>query len=109
MCNTRVAILLAKGASRDFQTVDELLDVVPPEEGIVRIHWHPDFLNKPVYERGDGHIWSVRTYCARLRDTGIRAGFPSITNHDFRAEGLRAIGKLPFLSLYMISAPLTST
>jgi hypothetical protein len=94
MCNpllTRVAILLAKGAFRDFQTVDELFDVVPPKEGIVRIHWHPDF------ERGDGHIWSARTYCTRLRDAGIRAGFPSITNHDFRAEGLRAIGKPPLL------------
>ncbi|KAF8875964.1 hypothetical protein CPB84DRAFT_1796236 [Gymnopilus junonius] len=83
---SRVAILLAKGAFRDFQTVDELLDIVPPEEGIVRIHWHPDFLQRPVYERGDGHIWSARTYC-------IRAGFPSLSNHDFRAEGLRAIGK----------------
>ncbi len=90
---TRVAILLAKGAFRDFQTVDELLDIVPPEEGSVRIHWHPDFLERPVYERGDGHIWSARTYCARLHDAGIRAGFPSLGNHDFRAEGLRAIGK----------------
>ena len=96
MCNpllTRVAILLAKGAFRDYRTVDELLSVVPPQEGIVRIHWHRDFLNKPVYERGDGHIWSARTYCARLRAAGIRAGFPSINNHDFRAEGLRAIGE----------------
>ena len=48
--------------------------------GIVQIAWHPDRINKPVYEKGDGHIWSNR---ARFR-----AGFPSITNHDFRAEGL---------------------
>ncbi|KAG8986171.1 hypothetical protein FRB94_003071 [Tulasnella sp. JGI-2019a] len=43
MCNpllTRVAILLAKGAFHDYQTVDELLNIVLPEEGIVRIHWH---------------------------------------------------------------------
>jgi hypothetical protein len=39
----RVA-LLAKGVLQDFQTVDELLDIVLHEEGIVRIYWHPDFL-----------------------------------------------------------------
>jgi hypothetical protein len=57
----RVAILLVKGAFRDFQTVDERLNVEPPKERIVRIEWHPDFIDKPVYERGDGHIWSART------------------------------------------------
>jgi hypothetical protein len=66
---------------------------VPPEEGIVRIHWHSDFVERPVYERGDGHIWSARTYCARFHDAGIQAGFPSLSNHDFRAEGLHAVGK----------------
>lgn len=76
---------------------------MPPAEGIVRIHWHKSFFNKPVYERGDGHIWSARTYCARLRDAGIRAGFPSLTNHDLRAEGLRATGKLPFITLHGFS------
>ncbi|KAG8986128.1 hypothetical protein FRB94_003096 [Tulasnella sp. JGI-2019a] len=43
MCNpllTRVAILLAKGAFHNYQTMDKLLNVVLPEEGIVRIHWH---------------------------------------------------------------------
>ncbi len=98
MCNpmlTRLAILLAKGAFRDFDTVDGLLGVIPPEEGIIRIHWHKDFLERPVYERGDGHIWSARTYCSRLSDLGKRAGFDSLANHDFRAETLRATGKLP--------------
>lgn len=92
---TRLAILLAKGAFRDFDTVDGLLGVIPPEEGIIRIHWHKDFLERPVYERGDGHIWSARTYCSRLSDLGKRAGFDSLANHDFRAETLRATGKLP--------------
>ena len=62
---SRVVILLAKGAFRDYQTIDELLDVVPPGEGIVRIHWYSDFVDRPVYERGDGHIWSACAYCAR--------------------------------------------
>lgn len=30
--------------------MDELLDIVPPKEGIVRIHWHSDSLERPVYE-----------------------------------------------------------
>lgn len=47
----------------------------------------------------DGHIWSARTYCARLHDAGIRAGFPSLSNHNFRVEGLRAVGKRSW-SLY---------
>ncbi|KAH9841009.1 uncharacterized protein C8Q71DRAFT_701269 [Rhodofomes roseus] len=96
LCNpmlTRIAILLAKGAFRDFKTVDELLNVEPPKEGIVRIEWHPDFRDQPVYERDDGHIWSARTYCSRLSAAGIRAGFPSLQNHDFRAEVIRAIDK----------------
>ncbi|KIJ09301.1 hypothetical protein PAXINDRAFT_157922 [Paxillus involutus ATCC 200175] len=98
LCNpmlTRVAILLAKGVFGDFKTVDELLKVEAPkpEEGIVRIEWHPDFLNQPVYERDDGHIWSVR----------IRAGFPPITNHDFRAEGIDAIGELLFVVVHGFS------
>jgi hypothetical protein len=46
----RVAILLAKGTFRDFKTVDEFLDIVLPEEGIVRVHWHPNFLERLVYE-----------------------------------------------------------
>ena len=62
------------------RTADELLDIVPPKEGIVRT-------------RSDGHIWSARTYCARLHDAGIGIRFPSLGNHDFRAEGLSAIGK----------------
>ena len=86
---------MTKSAFSDFNTVGQLLDFEPPEEGIARIEWHPDILHQPVYERGDGHIWPARTYCAHLRAAGIRAGFPSITNHDFRAEGLRAIGEFP--------------
>ncbi|KAG8854874.1 hypothetical protein FRB96_007274 [Tulasnella sp. 330] len=67
--------------------------LVPPEEGIVRIHWRPDFLERPVYERGDGHIWSAHAYSARLHDAGVRARFPSLINHDFCAEGLSTIDK----------------
>jgi hypothetical protein len=88
---TRVAILLAKGALRDFETMDDLLKFELPEDRVARIAWHPRMLDQPVYQRGDGHIWSARTYCACLRAVGIRAGFPSITNHDFRAAGLCAI------------------
>ncbi|KIJ93167.1 hypothetical protein K443DRAFT_125690 [Laccaria amethystina LaAM-08-1] len=60
---------IGKGAFRDFWIVDELLNIVPPKEGIVRIRWHSDFINKPFYERGGGHI----------------------CNHDFRAKGLGVI------------------
>ncbi|KAI0029622.1 hypothetical protein K488DRAFT_56022 [Vararia minispora EC-137] len=93
-CNpmlTRVAILLAKGASRDFKTMDELLDFEPGEDGITRIAWNPRILDEPVYKRGDGHIWSARTYSDRLHPLGLRSEFRSINNHDFRAEGIRSI------------------
>jgi hypothetical protein len=78
---------------RDSETMDDFLNLEPPEDGIARIEWHPRVLDEPVNRRGDGYIWSARTYCARLRAAGIRAGFLSITNHDFRPGGLRAIGE----------------
>ncbi|KAI0927770.1 hypothetical protein AcW2_003973 [Taiwanofungus camphoratus] len=90
---TRVAILLVKGAFRDFKTVDELLKVEPLKEGIVHIKWHPDFHNRSVYEQDDSHIWSARTYCSCLSAAGIQAGFPSLQNHNFRAEALHAINE----------------
>ena len=45
--------------------MDDLLNLEPPEDGM-------RMLDEPVYQRGDGHIWSARIYCARLRAAGIR-------------------------------------
>ena len=52
-------------ALKDFENLGDLLDFKPPGgQEKVQIHWHSDILNKPVYQREDGHIWSSRTYCA---------------------------------------------
>ena len=75
--------------------MDELLNYQPPESGIAKIHCDLHILNRPIYQKDDGHIWSSRTYCARLRDLGFRAGYGwPPTNHDFRAEGLFFIDKM---------------
>jgi hypothetical protein len=98
----RIAILWAMKAFRDFENLDNLLDFRPPEgQDVVQIDWHPDILDKPVYQRENGHIWSSRTYCAQLRDLGFRAKYEvPPQNHDFRTEGLHSIGKSCTLALF---------
>lgn len=68
LCNPmlfRVAILWAMNAFRDFKNLDDLLDFRPPEgEEAAQIHWNPDILDMPVYQREHGQILSSRTYCA---------------------------------------------
>lgn len=89
-----LAIFIARGAFRDFKTVDEILNIEPPNDNeIFQLFWNPSVLDIPIYQRGDGKIESARTFSARLCALGFRTGYVNPpTTHDFRAEGLHLIG-----------------
>ena len=92
-------MFIGKRAFRDYQTMDELLDIDPPDEEMFRLEWDPNVLNTPLYQREGGGIDSARVFSQRLRDLGNRAGYASPpTIHDFRAEGLHLIGSYLDLS-----------
>ena len=68
--------------------MDELLDTEPPrDEDMYQLHWDLRVLS-------DGQVDSSHTYCSRLRELGLLAGYiRPPTNHDFRAEGLHVTGQ----------------
>ncbi|KAF8652167.1 hypothetical protein AX16_004524 [Volvariella volvacea WC 439] len=97
-CNpilTHLAMFLAKGAFRDYKTMEELLALQPSnEEEMFLLRWEPHMLDLPIYQRKDGKTESASTFSNRLRSLGRRAGYdcpPTI--HDFRAEALHCIDK----------------
>ena len=88
-------IFLGRDAFRDYHTVDQLLIIPAPEDGEMhRIHWKPEMLNQPIYQKADGKIDTASTYCARLRALATRAGYTAFSNHYFRRECLFNIGKI---------------
>jgi hypothetical protein len=66
-CNpilTHLAIFVAKGAFRDYKTMDELLGIKPPkEEEVYHLQWVPHVLDSPIYQRCNGKTDSARAYC----------------------------------------------
>jgi len=48
---THLATFTGKGAFRDYKTVDELLDIEPPEEEMLWLEWNPRVLDDPLYQR----------------------------------------------------------
>ena len=46
---THLAMFTSKGASRNYKTVDKLLDIEPPEEEMFRLEWDPYLLDAPLY------------------------------------------------------------
>ena len=64
-----------------------------------QLHWDPRVLNKPFYDGQAGGIEKANSFAKRLDALGRRAGYPKPpTIHDFRAEGLHIIGKLPLMA-----------
>lgn len=89
-------MFVGKRAFRDYDTMDNLLAIDPPEEEMFRLEWDQRIIDTPLYQRGDGAIDSARVFSRRNRDLGFRAGYtrpPTI--HDFKAKGLHLIGISP--------------
>lgn len=96
-CNpvlTMLARAITDHAFRDYSTMDELLEIEPPEDEMYRLRQHKSVHDKPFFHViSNGEMEKADTFSRRLRELGIRAGYlrpPTI--HDFRAEGLYPIG-----------------
>lgn len=100
ICNSMLpilAMLIAAKAFRDYDTIEELLDIVPPEEEMLHLQWKESVLGTPFFKSMSARekIEKANAFSFRLRALGFRTGYPRPpTIHDFRAEGLYWIDKL---------------
>jgi len=86
---------VARGAFRDYTTLEEILEIPPPpKKEIHHLHWDIDVLGKPFYSTSTGQIQTANLFSGRVKNLGHRAGYAKPpTIHDFRAEGLYLVGK----------------
>ena len=71
---THLAIFIARNAFRDYKTMEELLDIEPPEEEeMFHFQWNPCVLDLPLYQKDNGQIDPARVFSRRLRNLGLRA------------------------------------
>lgn len=93
-----LARLVVHGAFRDYDTIEELLNIKPPDDEMLQLHWKDELLDTPFFKaqstRNSGErIETAAAFSKRFRAWGLRAGYPKPpTGHDFRAEGLYWIG-----------------
>ena len=90
-----LAMLIAAKAFRDYDTIEELLDIVLPEEEMLYLQWKESVLSTPFFKSMSARekIEKANAFSFRLRALGFRTGYPRPpTIHDFRAEGLYWIG-----------------
>ena len=98
-CNpvlTMLARAIAENAFRDYSTMEELLEIEPPENEMYHLRQNESVLGKPFFHVvSTGEMEKADTFSRRLRELGVRAGYlrpPTI--HDFRAEGLYLVGRV---------------
>lgn len=85
-----LARLLAYSAFRDYDTVEDLLQIVPPAGEMLVIEWKEELLETPFFRsQSSEEIETAAAFSHRLRLWGLRAGYTTPPRpHDIRAEGL---------------------
>ncbi len=89
-----LAILVAKKAFKDYETIEEFLDLVPPDDEMYPLRWSQNVIDLPFFEgmsanAVSGKIENANAFSKRFRGLGSRSRYirpPTI--HDFRAIGL---------------------
>ncbi|KAH8799672.1 hypothetical protein F5884DRAFT_113557 [Xylogone sp. PMI_703] len=95
-----LAILIAKRAFKDYETVEELFSLVPPDGEMYPLQWSERVVDQPFFESmsaraSPGKIENASAFSKRFKSLGYRSGYPRPpTIHDFRAVGLYLIDKL---------------
>ena len=78
-CNpvlTMLARAIADNAFRDYGTIEELLEIEPPENEMYYLRQNKSVLGKPFfYVVSTGEIEKADTFSRRLRELGVRAGY----------------------------------
>ncbi len=85
-----LARLLAYGAFRDYDTIDDLLKIMPREDETAILQWKDELLETPFFKRqSTDNIETANAFGNRQRRLGLRAGYAvPPRHHDIRAEGL---------------------
>jgi hypothetical protein len=68
-------------AFQEFETVEELLAIEPPKDRIRQLHFAKDVLNRLFFQHPDGRILTAEAFAHRLRNLGLRAGYPQTTSN----------------------------
>ncbi|KAK0636608.1 hypothetical protein B0T17DRAFT_85569 [Bombardia bombarda] len=95
-----LVILVAKRAFRDYETIEELLDLIPPDGEMYPLQWRESVVDMPFFESisakaPSGKIENASAFSKRFQGLGFRSGYPRPpTVHDFRAIGLYLVDKL---------------
>ncbi|QKX61611.1 uncharacterized protein TRUGW13939_08763 [Talaromyces rugulosus] len=90
-----LALWIARGAFRDYSTVDQILDIPPPAQGRDAhvLHWRDG--NLPLFPGVDQRIQKANAFDAHRYFLGKRAGFPyPPTIHEIRAEGVSLVDSM---------------
>lgn len=97
--------LLKLHAFRDYNTIESLLDIIPPKDiNSYHIAWREDVLKTPFCSSASdmGAIEKANAFHRRLTEAGVRACLPEpLTIHDWRANALFLIGnhaRVPHIS-----------
>ncbi|EXJ88025.1 hypothetical protein A1O1_04952 [Capronia coronata CBS 617.96] len=105
-----LARLLVHGAFRDYDTIEELFGIIPPDDEMLQLHWKDEVLDTPFFKAQSSksstdRIETADAFSKRNRALGLRAGHSKPpTGHDFRAEGLYWIDKFYSEATRMVHA-----
>ena len=82
-----LAKAVVEEAFQDFKTIEELLAIEPPKDGMRHLRFAKKLLDTPFFQGPDGRILTAGAFAHRLKNLGLRAGYlkPPVI-HDFRAE-----------------------
>ncbi|KAK3364947.1 hypothetical protein B0T24DRAFT_598267 [Lasiosphaeria ovina] len=85
-----LARLLAHGAFRDYDSIHDLLNMVPREDEMLVLEWKDDLLETPFFKsQSTDNIETARAFGARQRLLGLRAGYAIRYRHDIMIFGPR--------------------
>ena len=86
-----LAMLITAKAFRDYNTIKQLLNIVPLKGEMLYLQWEESMLNTPFFKSMSARqkIEKVNAFSFCLRALGICMGYPRPPIiHDFRVEGL---------------------
>jgi hypothetical protein len=104
-----LAILVAKGAFKDYKTIEELFNLVLPNKEIYYLQWNRDVLNLPFFKSMSkraslSKIENATAFSSCFYSLNFRASYlmPAIV-HDFKALSLTKIRMyIKFYTLFLV-------